>query len=707
MSISTHFLSGPAGTGKTTRAVTRLQTLLADGIPPHHILVLVPQRTLAAVYTRQFETIDKGAGSPIDVLTPDSLTLRTLRLLWPQIAAGAGFAAPDHPPHFLTIETAQYYLDQVLAPLLKRGYFDPNAVSLTLPLPRLMSQLLDNLEKAAMIGLPHETITARLQAAMGGNTDRGVAFEHAQVAMTAFRQFCLQHNLLDFSLRLETFRDHVWMIPDLRQYLTRRYRHLVVDNVEEHNPFTHAMLRDWLADVESAFLVLDDDAGYRIFLGANARTGEALAAACASTERLSESYAASPPVLALGEHLARALIPAAMPDALAAIDPRTAFTFHQTRFHPQMIAWAVEQVAQLLDENSVNPADIVILAPFISDTLRFSLLNALSQRAIAARAHRPSRALKEEPIVVALISLVRLINQHWQGLPPAIDLVQTLVQVIADLDWVRARLLVDVLYRPDDLHHGPLFPYAEMEGSVRDRIGEQVGLRYDQLRTWLLHASQQEPVWLDHLLARLFDEVLARPGFGFHQSVAAGEAVANLMESMRKFRLVAAHVPVAEAALTNQPDIDALNRAYVRLLSQGVVSALYPRSWQTASEDAVMVMPAYTFLMWNRPVKYQIWLDVGSPGWWERIAQPLTHPYVLAADWSDGQTWSDQAEHEAQVDRLRRLVLGLTRRCQTHIFVAGAEISEQGQEQRGRLLIAFQQMLRRLAVADGENDQAL
>jgi hypothetical protein len=100
--------------------------------------------------------------------------------------------------------------------------------------------------------------------------------------------------------------------------------------------------------------------------------------------------------------------------------------------------------------------------------------------------------------------------------------------------------------------------------------------------------------------------------------------------------------------------------------------------------------------MSNRPVDYQIWLDAGSEGWWERIAQPLTHPYVLSANWDADQQWTDQEEIKSQVDRMRRLILGLTRRCRKHIFIANSEIGERGYEQRGRLLLALQQTLRRL-----------
>ena len=45
------FLEGVAGTGKTTAGVARLLRLLAEGVPADSILVLTPQRTLAAPFT--------------------------------------------------------------------------------------------------------------------------------------------------------------------------------------------------------------------------------------------------------------------------------------------------------------------------------------------------------------------------------------------------------------------------------------------------------------------------------------------------------------------------------------------------------------------------------------------------------------------------------------------------------------------------------
>ncbi len=78
------------------------------------------------------------------------------------------------------------------------------------------------------------------------------------------------------------------------------------------------------------------------------------------------------------------------------------------------------------------------------------------------------------------------------------------------------------------------------------------------------------------------------------------------------------------------------NLIAVRPLQDGVIAAQYLEGWQTQAGEAVLIAPAFTFLMMNRPATVQFWLDAGSSGWWERLSQPLTQPYVLSRSWMGG-----------------------------------------------------------------------
>ena len=46
-------------------------------------------------------------------------------------------------------------------------------------------------------------------------------------------------------------------------------------------------------------------------------------------------------------------------------------------------------------------------------------------------------------------------------------------------------------------------------------------------------------------------------------------------------------------------------------MKSGALGALYLPGW-TVTDDAVFIAPAYTFLMRNRVVDVQFWLDIGA-----------------------------------------------------------------------------------------------
>ena len=697
------FLSGPPGSGKTTLAVERLRWLIRRGMPATAILVLVPQRTLATSYYDVLRDPNLGPIGPIDIITLDGLARRVVRLFWPLIGDRAGFAHPTHPPVFLTVETAQYFMDEIVGPLIdQHGYFD----AVTIERTRLLSQLLDNLNKAALIGVPLSEIQERLKGAWTGESARLGIYDQAGECVKRFRHYCLDHNLLDFSLQIETFLQHLWPQPAVRAYLFERYRHVIVDNVEEDTPVVHDMLADWIPQCESALIGYDQDGGYRIFLGADPTSSARLAAVCNETLELTQSHVTPPDVLDLGYQVGLSLQQDPNPTGG---DFRQALHFQERRFHPQMLDWAADEISRLIGEGT-PPGEIVVLAPFISDALRFSLLQKLSARGIAAHSHRPSRALRDEPATRCMLTLAKLAHPAWNLPLPPFDLTLALMQAIDGLDLVRARLLTDIAYRPQTSSLS-LGSFAQIQDEeTRNRIGYLHGERYDKLRAWLESyqaGNSEREIHLDHFLSRLFSEALSQPGFGFHISnhnpanpLEAGRVASDLIESARKFREALEQVPTTNRAAVEENSLskgDTIDARFVHLLERGVVAATYVQSWRLTEDNAVLVAPAYTYLMTNRPVDYQFWLDAGSNGWWERIYQPLTHPYVLRRDWKPGSHWTDEDEFRIRQESLYRLVLGLVRRCRRGIYLGVSELGEQGYEQRGPLLRAIQSALKRVA----------
>jgi hypothetical protein len=95
------FLSGPLGAGKTTAALAHLHQLLRqERVRGDDILVLLPQRSLAAPYREALRATSLPPGSAVRVTTFASLAQQAVELYWPLLAPTAGFADPGREPTF-------------------------------------------------------------------------------------------------------------------------------------------------------------------------------------------------------------------------------------------------------------------------------------------------------------------------------------------------------------------------------------------------------------------------------------------------------------------------------------------------------------------------------------------------------------------------------------------------------------------------------
>ena len=521
------WLEGIAGSGKTSSGIARLLRLLEQGLPAETILLFLPQRSLAQPYREALRGNPGYGGGQLAVHTIGSLSKDMVETFWFLIAERAGFAHPQDLPNFLSLEMVQYFMTRAIETLVaQRDYFK----SVRIDRARLYSQIVDNMNKAALVGFPINEIGTRLQSALGGSVEQAHIYADAQACAIAFREYCLQRNLLDFSLTIELFSQLVLALPVVRDNLRGRFQHLIADNVEEDNPAAHRFLMSLLPSCKSALLICDQDAGFRRFLGADPESADRLRGACDSHVALADSFVMSDEIAALGAHLSA---PLAGEEAAQEMDFRPALFTEAHRYHPQMIEWVADEIGKLVFEKGIKPQEIAVLAPYMSDSLRFSLFDNLRKRGLSARSHRPSRALRDEPAARALLSLARLAHPGWGVAPVQFDLAFALTQAIAGLDLVRAKLLCDVLYRDGRLH-----PFSGItNAAMQDRITYDIGKRYDQLRDWIEAYTEGEPIAaLDIFLRRLYSEVLARRGFGMHADINAGNISRNLVDSARGFR---------------------------------------------------------------------------------------------------------------------------------------------------------------------------
>ena len=326
--------------------------------------------------------------------------------------------------------------------MLEQGLFDTIAIDRN----RLYSQMLDNLNKAAVVGFPYTQIGERLQAAWGGDPAQARVYADAQgcaapSASTAWRTTCW------ISRCRSRYSANICGGCRLPGVFAGAYRHLVVDNMEEDTPVAHDLLRDWLPQCDSALLVYDQDAGYRRFLGADP---QAPGAEPCATSRLcfSQSLVETPAMQRLGAGLRAALLrqPSEQTPEIAAAPLRGAVASSTSATTRR--CWTGWRGRSPPGARGGRPAGGDRGAGAVP-LRRLALFAGRPPGALGAlaRSHRPSRSLREEPAAQCLLTLAALAHPDWELPPTRFDLAYALLQAIDGLDLVRAQLLAEIVYR--------------------------------------------------------------------------------------------------------------------------------------------------------------------------------------------------------------------------------------------------------------------
>ena len=646
---------GPAAAGALVR--DRVAALLDQGVGGDELLVLVPQRP-----RRRPDPPEPGAGRPgvtPEVHTFYGLAARMVRLFWPRVSEEAGFGAPLEPPVLLTYETAQYVMKQIVDPLLAEGAFD----GLSLRPQRLLSQLLDNLNKAGVNGYDIAEVGPRLRDSWTAHREgREVWFDQAQTCIERYRAHCLAHNLADISLVLHIWHHNLLPCKDFKDYVDGRFRHLLVESVEETVPLAQDFIRQRLAAVDSAWLAARRDGGFRVFLGVDPEGARSLREECG--RRLHVADEPVRPTVSLGRALSAGFepreAPAEAPDQAAASG---ALRLISARHRGQMVGEVAAEVVRLVSTGAAGPGEIAVVAPHADGVLRFLVSEALREAEIPCAVVRRFESLREEPETRIALALAALAYPAWNHAPHAAD-VSEAFQAALGLDAVRAHLLARAGY---DAGSGTLRDLGEGDPRLQERLPGGTLEAFETLRRWLEARRQGEPQPLDLFLRQLFGEVLSRP------DLDPGRAAmySRLISSASWFRRSA-------PSLGAGPDPGGTAEGYARMVEEGVVAAAHAPEAAEAAGAVLVMAPVYTYLLEERFDRYQFWLDAGSISWWEPPHQPLTNPHVLSRRWPREARWTDAVDHETRNRTLGRLVRGLCSRAGEAVYLCWSETEGSG-----------------------------
>lgn len=667
----TSFLLGPAGSGKTTALQHRLLHLLQGGEPAYTILTLVAEPDHQQPYSDFLHQSGLGPYADLKIITYIDMAREMVALFWPLIARAAGFARPFQPPTFLSYDLAQLQLWRIVTPLLKEGAF----ANLRLRPQQIVSQVLDTLNRAALNALSLDEAITRQRATWGGEPERLRHLTDAAQAARRFRQQCLDHSLLDLSLIVEVFDRQLVKHPEFYRYFSERYRHLLVDNVEEQTPAGQNFVANLMHATQTAAVAYDAGGGYKRFMAADPLGANKFRGMCRLSFDFDTVFTAPPEMQQLANAVENHLLHTTRPTAEA---KKVVLGVIHGRYRRDMVHNLIPLLADLIHKEGVHPRDIALITPYLDGALRYTLTQALQQARLPYLLLRRRSSPREEPRVRAWLTWLALAHPHWQLPPVPYDVAEALTLSIHGLDPARAQLLVSRLYAAEQ---GVLLPAADLPAALTTRAGAEMVNLVEELRKWLEeNGNGRYP--LDAFLYNLFADLLAQPRFQPEPDLAGAAVCDWLVRAAGRLRQSAAVMGLSTPAEIGQ--------TFITGIYNGLVTARPPELGDPPDPDGLLISTIYGYLLAGRPVRVQVWLETAATGWWDIPNQPLSNAFVLAQSRPADQLWSTEEEFTIRNQLLSRIVRGLAARCRDGVILANSDLDRRGQRQEGVLRRALQ-----------------
>jgi hypothetical protein len=665
----TSFLLGPAGTGKTTALQHRLLRLLSGGEPAYTILVVVAEPEGQQTFLAAVHRSGLGPYADLKITTYTSLAQEMASLFWPLVARPAGFAHPYRPPTFLSYDLAQLLMWDIIGDLLAEGAFS----DLRLRPQQIVSQLLDTLNRAALNGLSLPDAITRQIMTWVGEPERVRHLNDAETAVSRFRLHCLENSLLDLSLAVQVFDTQLVQHPEFHRYFRERFRHLLVDNVEEQTPAGQNFISGLMYETQTTAVAYDSGGGYKRFMAADPLGANRFRSAAALAFDFTENFVAAPPMPALANAVENYLMGGHEP--IGGAEEGVARVING-RYRRDMITQLAPYLAQLVAQGTPTN-QIAIIVPYLDGALRYMLTQALTQAGLPYYLLRRRSSPREDPRVRAWLTWLALAHPDWELSPTEYDVAEALTLSLHGLDPARAGLLADRLYDPVAPR---LLPATDLPASFTGRVGPEAIARVEELRLWLENQEPRLPI--DAFLYNLFNDLLAQPRFQPEPDLAGAAICDWLVQSATRLRQSAAAIGLGTPAAIGVTFIDGIH--------QGLVTANPPDLGEPPDPNGIMISTIYGYLLAGKPVQMQVWLETAATGWWDIPKQPLSNAFVLAQSRPADAPWTTDEEFAIRNQLLSRIIRGLTNRCTGQVILANSDLDRRGLRQDGPLWRALQ-----------------
>lgn len=614
---------------------------------------------------------------PVQSATPIGFFQDEVLLFWPlliqQLQLKAQFPVRLRPEN-----------EQELATRLWRSQLEPEMLQrLGVSEYRLVRRILDWQQLAALSGTPPEEIPSILTTGLNGQD-----WEHFGQLLQQWRDWCLERGLLTYGLISELYWRYLLPNASYQQHLSRRYRAVLADDVDEY-PAIARQLFDCLLDrgTLGAF-TYNPDGGIRLGLGADPDYLKGLLERCQVVElsQRPEPCLADTVGAAVTEVVGDPMFLTQLPEQVQSI---------QTTSRAQLLRQTAEAIIEAVSSGQVQPQEIAVIGPGVDAIARYTLSEILTKQGIAVESLNDQRPLASSAMIRALLTLLALVYPGLGRLVNRDAVAEMLVvlsqapttttgqlhpELITRIDPVRAGLLADHCFEP---HPDTPRLLAVTAFPRWDRLGYQATTAYEEIVQWIeAQQLQQEQRLIPGAIAVL-DRAIQR--FLWSGSYLPYDQLATLRELIE----TAQHYWEVDARLrqsdqVSSPDSTTVG-AFIQLLRGGTITAdPYPVRTGKTAKPAVALATIFQYCSNRRSHRWHFWLDAGSPRWLTGT-EALFGAYLFLRDWP-GTPWTEADMMNAYEQRLRRILLDLLGRAGDRVFLCHSDLATNGQEQMGSLL---------------------
>ncbi len=445
-----------------------------------------------------------GGKYPVRAKTPLGFFQDEVVLFWPLLIQLLNLKAQF--PVRLRPET-----EQELATQLWRPQLGEESRPTGLSEHRLVRRLLDLLQLAAYSGTPTEEIYGVLETGLvepEGATDAGTDMQPQMIAslLLNWRSWCLERGLLSYGLITELYWQHLLPNPDYQQHLTRRYKLVLADDVDDYPGVARHLFDFLLSHGAVGAFTYNPEGGVRLGLGADPEYLQGLQEYC-QVETLTTPVSGLAEIeTSMVELVDEPVVMLTLPSSVQSI---------QTTPRGALLRQTAQLIVKAVELGQVQPQEVAIIAPGLDVIARYTLVEILNRQGVFVESLNDQRPLFSSPIIRALLTLLALV---YPGLGRLVDrdAVAEMLVVLSrssevgvrgselegvdspplspsptsHIDPVRAGLIADYCFEPHP-EHPNLLPVTAYERW--DRLGYEATTAYGELLRWLQgQRSQQE-----------------------------------------------------------------------------------------------------------------------------------------------------------------------------------------------------------------------